>query len=241
MNMRALKIGGLIVGVAVVVVALYLVLAFFKQAGDVFLATLRSTQRTAEYNEQIAANLADARLPEKLASLVTGLQSVLNETTLTMQAARPAIAETTAATRSARQAIAETAATAKAARTAIEGARLPDIEQVLRQTGALVEQTTTLVHDVNASAPPLLATSQQLLDRVDHLVTDSELTATMRTTGRILANVEQDQDNVSVLVANAVPVSEAVKSEVAIVQQELAVLRAKRRPRGLFSFLTWLF
>ena len=239
MNMRALKVGGLIVGVAVVVVVLYLVLAFFKQAGDVFLATLRSTQRTAEYNEQIAANLADARLPEKLASLVTGLQSVLNETTLTMQAARPAIAETTAATRSARLAIAETAATAKAARTAIEGARLPDVDRLLRQTGTLLEQTTTLVRDTNAGAPPLLASSQKLLDRVDQLVADAELSSTLRTTGRILTNVEHDQGNVSALVANAVPVSEAVKSEVTFVQQELAAARAKRS-RGLFWFITRL-
>jgi hypothetical protein len=241
MNMRAVKVGGLIVGVAVVVVALYLVLAFVKQVGDVFLATLRSGQRTAEYNEQIAANLAGAGVGDKLASLAGELQSVLHETTLTMQAARPALAETAATTRTARLAIAETAATAKAARTAIEGARLPDVDRLVRQTGALLEQTTTLVGDTHASATPLLATSQQLLERVDHLVADSELTATLRTTGRILTNVEHDQGNVSALVANAVPVSEAVKKEVVIVEQELAVIRAKQRPRGLFWFITRLF
>ena len=89
----------------------------------------------------------------------------------------------------------------------------------MRQTSALLEQTTTLVGDAHTSATPLLATSQQLLERVDHLVADSELTATLRTTGRILGNVEQDQSKVSVLVANAVPVSEAVKNEVAIVER----------------------
>ena len=238
--MRAFKVGLLILGVAVVAVALYLVLAFVKQVGDVFLATLRSGQRTAEYNEQIAANLAGAGVGDKLASLTGELQSVLHETTLTLQAVRPVIAETAATTRSARLAIGETAEAAKAARTAIEGARLPDVDRLVGQTSALLEQTTTLVRDVNASAPPLLATSQQLLDRVDHLVADSELTATLRTTGRILGNVEQDQGKVSVLVANAVPVSEAVKNEVAFVQQELAAARAKRS-RGLFSFLARLF
>lgn len=235
--MRAFKVGLLIVGVAVVAVALYLVLAFVKQVGDVFLATLRSGQRTAEYNEQIAANLAGAKVGDKLASLAGELQLVLHETTQTLQAVRPAIAETEATTRTARLAIAETAATAKAARTAIEGARLPDVDRLVRQTSALLEQTTTLVGDAHTSATPLLATSQQLLERVDHLVADSELTATLRTTGRILGNVEQDQSKVSVLVANAVPVSEAVKNEVAIVEKELAVIRAKQRPRGLFSFL----
>jgi hypothetical protein len=112
---------------------------------------------------------------------------------------------------------------------------------LLRQTGTLLEQTTTLVQDANASAPPLLDTSKKLLDRVDQLVADSELTATLRTTGRILENVEEDQSNVSALVANAVPVSEAVKNEVAIVQQQLAVIRARQRPRGLFWFITRLF
>jgi uncharacterized protein YoxC len=238
--MRAFKVGLVVVGVAVVAVALYLVLTFVKQVGDVFLATLRSGQRTAEYNEQIAANLAGANVGDKLASLTVELQSVLRETTQTLQAVRPVIAETAATTRTARLAISETAEAAKAARTAIEGARLPDVDRLVGQTSALLEQTTTLVRDVNASAPPLLATSQQLLDRVDHLVADSDLTATMRTTGRILANVEQDQGKVSVLVANAVPVSEAVKNEVAFVQQELAAARAKRS-RGLFSFLARLF
>ena len=105
--------GLLIVGVAIFVVALYLVLVFVKQVGDVFLATLRSGQRTAEYNEQIAANLAGAKVGDKLASLAGELQLVLHETTQTLQAVRPAIAETEATTRTARLAIAETAATAK--------------------------------------------------------------------------------------------------------------------------------
>ena len=237
--MRAVKVGGLVVAVAVVAVVLYQVLVFAKEAGDLFLATLRSGQRTAEYNEQIAASLAGAKLGDRLTSLVGGLESALTETTQTLQAVRPVIADTAATARTARVAIEETALTAKAARVAIEGAKLPDVDGL---TGALVEQTTTLVHNADASATPLLATSQRLLDRVDHLVADSELTATLRTTGRILSNVEHDQGNVSVLVANAVPVSESVKRETATIEKELADLRAKRqKPHGLFGFLARLF
>ena len=240
--MRAVKIGGLVVAVVVIAVVLYQVLVFAREAGNLFLATLRSGQRTAEYNEQIAASLAGAKLGDRLTSLVGGLESALSETTQTLQAVRPVIADTAATARTARVAIDETALTAKAARVAIEGARLPDVDGLLRQTGALIEQTTTLVHNADASTTPLLATSQKLLDRVDHLVSDSELTATLRTTGRILANVEHDQGNVSVLVANAVPVSETVKREVALVEQELTALRAKRqKPHRLFGFLARLF
>ena len=239
--MRAVKVGGLVVAVVVVAVVLYQVLVFAKEAGDLFLATLRSGQRTADYNEQIVASLAAAKLGDRLTTVVSGLESVLNETTQTLQAVRPVIADTAATARTARVAIEETALTAKAARVAIEGARLPDVDGLLRQTGTLIEQTTTLVHNADASATPLLATSQRLLDRVDHLVADSELTATLRTTGRILTNVEHDQANVSALVANAVPVSDVFKREVVAIEPELVALRAKRqKSHGLFGFLARL-
>ena len=240
--MKLVKVGGLIVGLAIVAVVLYQVLAFGKQAGDPLLATLRSSQRTAEYNEQIAANLAGAKFGDELASLADGVASVLNETTLTLQALRPAIAETAATTQTARLAIAETAAAVKAARIAIEGAKLPDVDRVLRQTDALLEETTALVRDAHAGAPRLLATTERLLDHVDHVVSDSDLTTTLRTTGQIAANIERDQDEVSAIVANTVPVSEALKNEVAIVEKELVSFREKRqRGSGLFWFIARLF
>lgn len=240
--MRPWKIGALVVALLVVAVVLYQALVFAKEAGALILATLRVSQQTAEHNERIAASLADARLGERITALASGLESALNETTQTLQAVRPVIADTAATARTARVAIEETALTAKAARVAIESAKLPDVDGLLRQTGALVEQTTTLVRNADASATPLLATSQKLLDRVDRLVVDSELTATLRTTGRILSNVEHDQGNVSTLVANAVPVSESVKRETAIIEQELAELRAKKqKSHGLFGFLARLF
>jgi hypothetical protein len=241
-DMKAVKLGGLVVGLAVVAVVLYQALVFGRQAGDVLLATLRSGQRTAEYNEQIAAGLAGAGLADRLVALAGGLESVLRETTETMQAARPALAEAAATTRTARVAIAEAAQAAKAARVAIEGASLPDVNGLLRQTGALVEQTTTLVHDADASTRPLLATSQRLLDQVDHLVADSELTGTLRTTGRLLANIEHDQGNVSTLLGNTVAVSEVVKREAVVAEQDLAKIRERLAHRHwLFRLITTVF
>ena len=223
--MRVAKIALLIVGLTLGALVAYQLLAFGKRASDSVLATLRSGERTAVYNEQIAANLAAAKPGDRLVSINAGLQSVLSEATLTMQALRPAIAETTATTRTARQAIVETAAAAKAARVAIEGARAPDVEPLLRQTDALLVETTRLVRETDANAPQVLAASQRLLDRLGTLVTDSELTATLRTTGRIAANIEHDQGNVSTIIANAVPVSEAVKNESAVIEQKLGRVR----------------
>ena len=94
--MRAVKIGGLVVAVVVIAVVLYQVLVFAREAGDLFLATLRSGQRTAEYNEQIAASLAGAKLGDRLTSRVGGLESALNEMTQTLPAVRPVIADTAA-------------------------------------------------------------------------------------------------------------------------------------------------
>ena len=223
--MRAVKIGGLIVGLIVVAVVLYQVLAFGRQAGGLVLGVLRSGQQTALYNEQIAANLAAARPGDRLVSLEAGLETVLTETTLALRALQPVIAETSATARAARRAIDETAATAKAARVAIEGARVPDVEPLLRQTNELLGETTRLVQDVDAGAPRLLAASQRVLDRLDALGADPDVAATMRTAGRIAANIERDQGNVSTIIANAVPVSEAVKNETAVVERKVGHVR----------------
>ncbi|HUK36196.1 MAG TPA: hypothetical protein VLV86_19905 [Vicinamibacterales bacterium] len=152
-----------------------------------------------------------------------------------MQALRPAIAELTATTRAARTAIEETSATAKAARVAIEGAKLPDTDRLLTETTALVGETTRLVHDVNASAPQALARSEQLLNKLGTLITDSDLTTTLRTTGRIAANVERDQANVSAIIANGVPVSEAVKKGAEDVEHKAGLVHR------FFSALAKLF
>lgn len=170
--MKTLKIVALSMGLVLALVVIYEAIVFARQAGAIVLATLRAGERTTEYNEQIAASLAGIKPGDRLTMLGEGLQSVLDETRLTLQAVRPALQETTATARSARLAIAETAATAKAARVAIEGAKVPDIEPVLRRTDTLLEQATTLVRETNAHASPLLATSERLLDRVDHLVSD---------------------------------------------------------------------
>ena len=222
---RAVKIGGLVVGLVVFAVVSYQLIVFARQAGDSVLAALRSGERTAMINEQIAANLASAKVGDRLVSIDASLKAVLNETAGTLQALRPAIAEATETTREARRAIVETAAAAKAARVAIEGVKVPDIEPTLRQTDALLDETTRLVRETNAGAPQTLAAAQRLLDRVGTLVTDSDLTATLRTTGRIAANIERDQGNVSTIIANAVPVSEAVKHETAVVEQKLGHVR----------------
>jgi hypothetical protein len=243
--MKPAKVIALVALAVVVVIGAYVTyraLVFAREAGDVLLATLRSGQRTAEYNERIAASLAQANLPEKLAGLTAGLDSALGETTKTLQALQPVLAETTATTRAARVAITESAEAAKAARIAIEGAKAPDLDKVLQRTDALLEQTGTLLAHTDASVPPLLAASQRLVDRVDGLVAGSELTQTLRTTGRLLANIEGDQKNVSTLIANAVPVSETIKNESAFVEQDLARIREKRgRVRRFFSVLFgWL-
>ncbi len=223
--MKAAKIALLVAALIVGVIVAYQVLVFGKHASDSVLATLRSGERTAVYNEQIAANLAAAKPGDQLVAINASVRSVLNETTGTLQALRPAIAETTATARTARAAIVETAAAAKAARVAIEGAKVPDVEPLLRQTDALLVETTRLVRETDATAPQLLAASQRLVDRLGTLVTDSDLTATLRTTGRIAANIEHDQGNVSTIIANAVPVSEAVKNETAVVEHKLGVVR----------------
>jgi hypothetical protein len=223
--MKTVKIGGLIVGLAVAAIVGYQFLVFSKRAGDAVLATLQSGERTALHNEEIAANLASAKFGDRLVSIDASLKSLLSETTQTVQAVRPAIAETTATARAARLAIVEAAGTAKAARVAIEGVKVPDVEPLLRRTDALLEQTTRLVRDTDASAPPLLAASQRIVDRLDTLVTESELTATLRTTGRIAANIERDQGNVSAIIANAVPVSEAVKNETKVIEQKVGHVR----------------
>ena len=240
--MKTVKIIGLVVGLLIVATVAYRALVFANQAGEVLLATLRSGQRTAEYNERIAASFAESKVGDKLVSLTGSLQATLDETTLTLRGLRPVIAETAAAARDARVAIVESAAAAKAARVAIEGTKMPDVDRVLRQTDALLEQTNTLLTHADASVPPLLASSQRLVDRVDGLVSGSELTETLRTTGRLLANIEGDQKNVSTLIANAVPVSETVKNEAALVEQDLARVRAKAgRVRRFFSFIFgWL-
>src|SRR5665213_2194953 len=218
--MKVAKIALLAVALIVGVIVAYQVLAFGKRASDALLATLRSGERTAVYNEQIAANLAASKPGDQLVAINASLQSVLRETTQTLQAVRPAIAETTAAARSARAAIVETSAAAKAARVAIEGAKVPDVEPLLRQTDALLVETTRLVKETNATAPQFLAASQRLVDRLGTVVTDADLTTTLRTTGRIAANIEHDQGNVSTIIANTVPVSEAVKNETALVEHK---------------------
>jgi len=157
--MKAVKVGALIPGVAVAAAVLYLVLSFATQAGAIALATLRSAERTALHNEDIAANLAAAKPGDRLVSIDANRQSVLEEATLTLQALRRAIAETTATARAARIALVETAAAATAARVAIEGAKAPDVEPLLRQTNALLAETTRLVQDTHAG-PQALAPSR---------------------------------------------------------------------------------
>jgi hypothetical protein len=223
--MRAIKVAALGVLLIVAVVIAYQLLRFGKEASDLVLATLRSAERTAAHNEEIAASLAAAKEGERIAQLQSSLESVLKETTLTMQALRPAIVELTATTRAARTAIEETSATAKAARTAIEGAKLPDTAPLLNETTALVGETTRLVRDVNASAPQALARSERLLNRLDTLITDSDLTSTLRTTGRIAANIERDQANVSAIIANGVPVSDAVRKGTEDVEHKVGLVR----------------
>jgi len=147
---------------------------------------------------------------------------------------QPALQETTATVRPVRTVIAETAATAKAARVASEGAKAPDVDAVLRHTDALLEQATTLVRDANAQTAPVISTSQRLLDHLDHLVADSDLTSTLRTTGRMLANVERDQGNVSTLIANTVPVSEVVKRQAVVIEKDLDGLHEKAHRIGRF-------
>ena len=222
---RPVKLAGIAVGVVVAAVILYQLTVFGRQAGNALLATLESGQRTALINEQIAADLAGAKLGVRIASIDTSLKSVLDETTSTMRALRPALAETAATAKAARLALEETAATAKAARVAIERVKAPDLDPLLRRANALLDETTALVHETNATAPQTLAASQKLVDRLSTLVTDSELTATLRTTGRIAANIEHDQANVSSIIANTVPVSEAVKNATVRVEQKLGAVR----------------
>jgi hypothetical protein len=229
---RPVKLAGIVVGVVVLAVVLFQLLVFGRQAGDAVLATLQSGQRTALLNEQIVASLAAAKLGDRVASIDAGLKTILNETTLTMQAIRPAIAETTATARAARLAIVETTATAKAARAAIEGAKLPEVEPLLRRTDALLDETTRLVRETNAGAPKALAATERLLDRLGTLVTDADLAATLRTTGRIAANLEHDQGNVSAIIANTVPVSEAVKNATQSVERKVGIVRRFFRAIG---------
>jgi hypothetical protein len=229
---RPIKLAGLVVGAVIALVVLFQLTVFGRRAGRAVLATLESGQRTALINEQIAADLATATLGARIVSIDTSLKSVLDETTSTIQALRPALAETTATARAARQALEETAATAKAARVAIENAKAPDLDPVLRRTDALLEETTRLVHETNATAPQTLAATQKLVDRLSTLVTDSDLTATLRTTGRIAANIEHDQGNVSAIIANTVPVSEAVKNTTAGIERKVGALRRFFRAIG---------
>lgn len=68
------------------------------------------------------------------------------------------------------------------------------------------------------------------------------MTGTMRTTGRILANVERDQANVSTLISNTVPVSEVVKMEAAVIEKDLTTFRQKAQGVGrFFRFITRWF
>src|SRR5438128_2506794 len=109
---RPVKLAALVIGVVVLAVVLFQLMVFSRQAGDAVLATLQSGQRTALLNEQIAANLAAAKLGDRIVSIDASLKAVLNETTETMHALRPAIAETTETTHAARLTILETAAAA---------------------------------------------------------------------------------------------------------------------------------
>src|SRR5258708_3364683 len=99
---RPVKLAGIVAGIVVAAVVLFQLTVFSRQGGRAVLATLESGQRTALINEQIAADLAGAKLSVRIASLDTSLKSVLDETTGTMRALGPVLAETTATARAAR-------------------------------------------------------------------------------------------------------------------------------------------